>query len=171
MKEIIFEKIKARIVARVPEIKTFGLFNNQFNTEKQVNAFTYPAMFVEFGSIDWKTQQRRIQVGNCKIMFHVGVETLKTDSFANRIDKPSTDLEILLLLKKIHTAIQGFDDELFTPLARVDEQQNTDHDGVLSWIVSYSSQLSDDGAEIITSKPLVVKNPPIDLVVDPILIL
>lgn len=168
MKKYTFEKIKERLIAKVPELKTIGLFNNQFEKESENNPIGFPALFVEFDSIDWRSQQRGIQIGLSVIRFHIGVETYKTNFSGEQIWEPN-DLEFLELVEKIHVAIHGFDDVNFTPLLRVAESQNTDHDNVIVWDVVYQSQITDTGAETRFSKPLIEVDPDdIELIVSSI---
>jgi len=166
MKKDLFNDIKSRIADRVPEIKTFGLFNNQFNNEKNVNAFQFPCVFLEFGNIGWLSQSKGIQQGETLIRLHIGFETYKTDNNSNRIDQSNSEIGFLDLVSKIHVAINGFDGEYFNPLLRVSEQQNTDHDNVLVWVAEYRTMITDDGAETRYSKPLVKLDPPIDVNID-----
>jgi hypothetical protein len=134
------------LIARVPEIKTIDLFNNQFERESKNNPVKFPCCFIEFENFDWKSQSGGIQIGNLVVKFHIGFETYKTNNSSGRPDE-SNDIDFLDLIEKIHTSINMFNTENFNPLLRVTEQQNTDHDNVLTWVVSYSTMITDDGAE------------------------
>lgn len=154
MKKLLFEEIKNRLIDRVPELKTIGLFNNQFSTEKKINPFVYPAAFIEFESFDWKQQGRGIQIGNAAVKIHVGFETYKTNISSTIPAFPEDDL-FFDLIAKIHVALNGFDNECFTPLIRMNEQQDADHDNVLVWATTYGTQITDDGAETRFAKPMI----------------
>lgn len=154
MKQIFFEKVKQRLIDRVPEIKSIDLFNGQIENEKKENPIQFPACFIEFQSIDWTSKGRGIQQGIAAVKFYIAIETYKT-GITGSATAALSDTSILELITKIHVALNGFDDELFTPLARSSEQQDIGHDNVLVWGVVYMTQLTDDGAETRYSKPLV----------------
>jgi len=154
MKKELFEAIKARLVARVPAIKTIALFNDQFNNEQKNNPFKYPVCLIEFDSFDWKSQSRGIQVGTLNVRFHLGVETYKTNLSSGRTDQPN-DLEFFDLIAAVHVAVNMFDAYFFTPLLRVSETQDTNHDNILVWVAEYKTQITDDNAEKIQAKQLV----------------
>lgn len=161
MKRYFFEQIKQRIIERVPEVKTIGLFNNQISKSAENNPIGFPAVFVEFETIDWQSQQRGIQVGPANVKFYIAVETYKTNLSGEKISE-SNDLDFLDLVAKIHVGINGFDNEKFGPLLRVSENQDSDHDNVLVWETVYKTQFVDDGAETRYSKPLIEYDPTTD---------
>lgn len=156
MKKSFIAAIKARIVARNTSIKTFELFNNQLDPAnmKKENPVKYPAVFIEFESIDWKQQGRGIQIGNARVKFHVADETYSTNISSSNIAE-SNDVDFLDLIAGLHVSLNGFDGETFTPLSRVSEIQDVNHDQIRVWQTVYSTQFTDDGAETRVAKPLI----------------
>lgn len=104
-----FEYIKARINARVPEIKTVRMFNNQFVNSNERNdrkdgttgsrfgyrtekAFPYPACFVEFIVNETNNLPVGIKDYILTVRFRFGVESYKFDrldtfDFADTFDQ------------------------------------------------------------------------------------
>lgn len=130
----LFNDLKAKIALEVPEIKTFRLFNNQFDKEGTEKAFAYPAVMVEFLTLDYITKNEGLQEANTMLMFHLGFSSLKTE-----------DEEIFTLAEKLHEALQGFYNEcIFSPLDRKRELQDVDHDAVIVWQIEYATLLVDN---------------------------
>lgn len=132
----IFDALQARIKDEVPEIKTFKLFNNQFAKEPTEKAFGFPALMVEFSDLVYTSKSESLQEADTNIVFHLGFATLKTE-----------DRDVFLLAEKVNQSLQGFFGlDLFSPLNRTREQQDTDHDGVIVWRSEYTTLLTDNSA-------------------------
>jgi hypothetical protein len=54
---------------KIPEVKTFRLFNNQFEKEAVEKAFSWPAVFVEFSSMEYITKSEGLQEADAVILF------------------------------------------------------------------------------------------------------
>ena len=143
VKKAVFESIRDHLAANVKDdngkviLGLVALFNNQFDNEDRENAFPYPNVFIEFGTIDWIKKSRNIQQGEVTFTIHCGFESYVTNSIEN-------DAAIFDILERIHKALQGFSDgECFNPLDRVTERQDTDHDNVVVWEMDYTTILLD----------------------------
>lgn len=161
IKEFYIE-LQDRIKAKVPEIKTFGLWANQYSNEEKRNPIAYPAVFVEFASNEWESQQTGIQASLTQIVLHIGVEVYTNNIDSYRIDS-NMNLDFLDLVAKLHLHLHGFSGDFFNPLLRVSEQQYSEDSNLLVWEVTYSTRITDDKAEKRYSKPLVLKTTPNDL--------
>jgi hypothetical protein len=132
----LFDALGARIKAEVPKIKTFRLFNNQFAKEGVEKAFAFPALMVEFVDLNYTAKSESLQEADTNIILHLGFASLKTE-----------DRAVFELVQEVHQAVQAFYGlDLFSPLNRTRDQQDTDHDGVIVWQTTYTTLLSDNSA-------------------------
>jgi hypothetical protein len=128
--------VKQALEDNAPSVKTVRLFNNQFQKIEQEKPFPFPAVMVHFLELDYSTRGDSSQDGETIVRLHIGYDSIKDE-----------DLEIFDLLDEIHGAIQGLTvGELFTPLDRVFEEQDIDHDVISVWSVDYSFKLRDTEA-------------------------
>ena len=138
----------------VTEIKTKGIFNNQFDREEEEMAKAYPCCFIEFANIGWtQTQQRPISKVNVQkqqraddfiITIHIGFEDLQ-DETANFID-------IDPIIQKVYLALQDLTGEYYSVLNRVAERQDTDHNNVIVWQMDFETMLEEVGEEADLTK-------------------
>lgn len=147
----LFDALKERINTEIPEIKTFRLFNNQFNKEAVEKASFWPALMVEFVEAPYTSKSESRQEADLSIVFHLGFASLKTE-----------DRYIFELAQKVHQSIQGFAVEgLISPFNRKRERQDTDHDNVIVWQIEYVTLLTDNSAN--RKRRLVLVETPIEL--------
>lgn len=119
-----------------PSVKHVGLFNNQFVKIEQEKPFGFPAVFVQFLELDYFTRGDSSQDAETIARLHIGYDSLETD-----------DLKIFDLIDEIHGVLNGVTvNSLFTPLERVREEQDVDHDVISVWLADYSFKLRDNSA-------------------------
>ena len=138
----------------LPQVKTFRLFNNQFTSEEMESSLNYPAVFMEFETIDYRSITGGSQNIDFQINFHVGFASLETE-----------DLKILDLLDEIYKSIQGF-----CGLQRSSEQQDVNVDNVAVWNQIYTTTIVDDAANIDQNRKRVlvpILETTTELVIDP----
>lgn len=115
-------------------VKHCLLFNSQFDEMDNENTFPFPCAFIEFTNLDWLTKSEGYQEADTTIRIHLGFESLKTE-----------ELDILDLNEDVHAALQRLEvKDLFTPLDRSFEGQDTNHDNVIVWLMDYETLLSDN---------------------------
>lgn len=135
-KSALLAALTALFADKIKEVKTFRLFNNQFEREDREKAFIYPAVFVEFVNIDYLSKSESRQEGDLGLRFHIGIKSLKTE-----------DPYILELAEIVNFWLQGFGiADLITSLDRKRERQDTDHAGVIVWQTEYRTQITDNSA-------------------------
>lgn len=129
--------IKSALGADAPSVKHVGVFNNQFNRISEEKPFGFPAVFVQFLELDYLSRGDDSQDAATVARLHIGYDSLETD-----------DLKIFDLIDEIHIAIQGLSvNSLFTPLDRVHEEQDIDHDVISVWLSDYAFKLRDNAGE------------------------
>jgi hypothetical protein len=114
-------------------VKTSRLYNSQFDNEGQEATYTLPVAFIEFAELVYTSNAEGVQEIAARIRIHVGASSLKTE-----------DLGVLDLLETVHASLQGFSavpDS--TPLDRVFEGQDVNHDNVTVWVMDYTTRLTD----------------------------
>ena len=136
LKKDLYNDIKAAVLS-IESVKTFRLWNNQFDSEKKEDAFEYDAVFLEYENIDYLPTTQGSQKGDVLITLHVGIASLKTE-----------EPRIFDLLDEILIKLT----DLKLGLTRVREKQDVDHDGVQAWDQSYRTELLDDTANIPTRR-------------------
>lgn len=133
-------------------IQTVGLWNNQLDTEKKEFPFNFPVCFIEFVPIRWNiSHQRPSRVGSqgdiqkqqngeqSTITIHIG--------FAEFGDAKDILETLDPVIDAVYFAIQGKDGDLFTPLLRSEERQDTDHDRVIDWQMDFTTSFSQLGEQ------------------------
>lgn len=140
LKKNLYLAIKEHLKTNVPKVKTFRLYNNQFESEELEDAFKYPAVFLEFENIEFRPTTANNENTDLTLNFRVGFPSLKTE-----------DLEVFDLLNEIYLALQGF-----YGFIRIREIQETAGDNVSVWQQIYRTTLIDDVADITTNRKKVV---------------
>lgn len=143
----------ATALGTVTEIKTIGIFNNQYETEAEEKAKAYPCCFVEFAGIEWvQTQQQPIkkvnvqkqQKANAVITIHIGFEDLQ--------DETANFTAIDPIIQKVYLALQDLTGDYYSVLNRIAERQDSDHDNVIVWQMDFSTMLEEVGEEADLTK-------------------
>jgi hypothetical protein len=152
-KLLLFDALKEHITAKVPEIKTFRLYNNQFEKEGVEKAFAFPAVFVEFSTLEYVTKSESLQEADTVVRFHLGFASLKTE-----------DRDIFILAGKLNFQLQNFSiANLITAFDRKREEQDSNHDAVIVWKMEYNTLLTDNTANRKNKLRLVVGVPDLDV--------
>ncbi len=154
----LYNGIVTRLQAKVPELKTIKLFNDQFNhSNSDVNenndeqAFLYPCCFLEFTEIEYTTATSLLQSFTGILRLHIGFESYKNE-----------ELDMFALKQKIYKALQGFqvsDVNIFGKLTRLRETTDTEHNNIYIYIQEY--QISGKDADFSTEDEKVEVTPPI----------
>ena len=145
-KKDIFLSIRKQVLDQVKEINHMLLFNNQFDRDNEEEAFSYPNCFFEYVQLIWNGNIKQTQTGETQIKLHLGFERYETES-----------LTIFDTIQKVYLALQGFSDtNLFTGLQRIEEEQDTDHDQVIVWTITFSTQITDCEANPDATKQQII---------------
>lgn len=112
-------------------LKSVALFNNQFNNEATEKAFDYPAIFIEFSTMQYRTEGFGIQKNDIEFTLHIGNKKFRND------------IEFLDFTQSVYLALQGFQGEYFTAISRIFEEQDSDHDSVLVWQMTFACTITD----------------------------
>lgn len=127
MRKELFNAIKSKLASDVPEVKHIDLWNRNIEFIDQEDVWERPAVFVEFGKIEWSPFQGGCQRGKGIITIH-----LVTD-WADGGHDAAFDL-----FHKVHTALDGLSGEDFNGMALMETNTNHNHEEILESIDSYA---------------------------------
>lgn len=149
VKLTLYNAIKTKVLAMTDSgsnkiVNTFGHWNNQFDRINEEKQFLFPAVYLEFSSISWKTdvkvdnknhtQQAR---GVCNLTIHVGVENKKDEDDSFPLD--------IAIIDSIYDQLNGLQGVQFTPLKRISESDDTNHNNIRHWLVVYETEIHEKG--------------------------
>lgn len=149
----LYNAIKTKVLAMLDDqetpatiVKTFGHWNNQFDRINEEIQFLFPSVFIEFQSIDWKTDvgvdqknQTQQQRGDCNVILHIGCE--------NKKDESDSFPEDIAIIDSIHDQLNGLQGTQFTPLKRISENDDTNKNNIRHWQIAYNTRLHEKGYE------------------------
>ena len=127
MRKELYNAIKSKLASDVSEVKHIDLWNQNIEFIDQEDVWERPAVFVEFGKIEWSPFQGGCQRGKGIITIH-----LVTD-WADGGHDAAFDL-----CHKVHTALDGLSGEDFNGMALLETYTNHNHEEILESIDSYA---------------------------------
>lgn len=119
-------------------IKHIGLWNRQVEFIEEETPFLMPAIFIEFGKIDWRSQTGGLQDANLTIGLHV-----LTNAVPEGYDGEIFHLD---LLDKINYCLHGFNSGSMGTLTRVTSIPCHDHEEILDNTEIFKCLVQDDTA-------------------------
>lgn len=122
-----------------PLLKWFDLFNNQFE-RLEVNdtmPFLFPAIFFEFGGIEWisKSKGSKLQEGNAVFRVHVGLESYG-ESYDTSYDQ-TQQLENLDYMDYVFQALHLKAGTYFDKLKRSNDQTASDFNNIIVHTIDF----------------------------------
>lgn len=140
MELTLYRAIKTELQSEIPEIKTVGLYNNQFmhllrdNTKQ--NPFLFPACFIQMKPYNFKDLSGGVQEFEMDLTTHLGFES-HTDQ----------DEEILEIKQRLYLVLQRFQSEYFARLSRTNEQPDFDFGNFQVYKTTYHTRGLDYGKD------------------------
>lgn len=168
----IYNDIVARLIAKVPELKTIGKWNNQFENTGKEEAFKYPACFISYSSLQWDAaknitaganQLQAQQMGNSIITIYLGFEQYVDETDSWPLIEP--------IIHKVWQYLQGYakaGQQYYGPFMRIEEREDSSHDSVIIWAMDFTCQVSEltSIGDLVDAAPVtLVLNK--DLIIDP----
>jgi len=146
----IYSQIKTQLET-VVGIGYVGKWNNQLENDSRERQFTYPCVLIEFGSVEWlNTDQKPSlgntgyqQKGNVEVTIHTLFKSLdnSTDTFSDHVDFCKLIWDSLTNFKATLVNVNSEPIGGFTPLQRVRDIDDSNHDTVRDWQTVYSSMI------------------------------
>jgi hypothetical protein len=124
----IVEKLKEITVDEIAVIKHFDMWSNNLAYTPESEAFYTPAVFIEFGDIEWRHQGRGVRDAAVTIILHV--VTHRNAPSSHELPYEARALEFFDLLRKINVCLyrHAKAGELFGHDALTAVASKTDHD-------------------------------------------
>lgn len=69
MRKELFNAIKAKLASDVPEVQHIDLWNHNVEFVEQEEGWARPAVFVEFGKIEWSPFKAAVSVARDLLLF------------------------------------------------------------------------------------------------------
>ncbi len=139
-------------MAGLSSIKHYGYFNNQIGLEQEKleKPFEFPAVFLQFESIEYEQNQQMQQIvypyqntqkqqkpAPCTVIIHVCF---------SQLEKASDSFEIIdPIVHRVYLALQNMQGDLYQSLYRISETSDVDFNMVSDWQITFSTALSEDG--------------------------
>ena len=141
----LYQLVKAAVMA-IPEVETFGHFNNQFDTEEEECPFNNPAVFFEFADLPWQpsqlrafnaagTQQQKSE--SCQFTLHIG--------YWSHEDEDDKFSGLLALVGKIYEAVTMVESPNINPIQRLNDEDDNAHREPIVWKTTFSTMLTEPG--------------------------
>lgn len=142
-KLVLYNAIKDSIEG-LATIKHIAKWNNQTNNEPREYAFNFPAVFIGFSDIQWTSQgttpynvniANYQQKGNITVTLYCAFDELRDETPSFELYEP--------VLNAIWGKVQGLSGDLFTPLMRVAEREDANHDQVIVWEMDFTTSITE----------------------------
>lgn len=142
---VVFNELKQRLKT-IQGIKHVALWNNQFEREREENAFLFPCCFIEFNNSNFKDLLNGVQQFDSIVTIHLGFESYKDeDTFILQLKQD--------VYKAVHTVTCGVS---ATKLLRTEERQNFDHDNIQDYQIDFKTTIKDADASTIGTQSATV---------------
>lgn len=126
-KKIIYNEIRTQVLDN-STVKHFKLWNSQIDKLDDENAFNFPAVFLEFSDMTFVNRAAGIQEIEGVVTLYIVQEELRRENNDN-----------LDFIDTIALALNGFQtDTILSPLKRIAERQDSDHDQLIVWEQDYN---------------------------------
>lgn len=119
----LYNALETRIREQVPEVKHIELWNRNVEFVEQDTAWDLPAVFVEFGRIDWRLFTDKSYRGSGRLLLHIVTEWTGEEPFS--------------LTDKVVSAIDGLDGETFDNVSLLSTYTNHDHEELVESIEEF----------------------------------
>ena len=137
MKKSLYTDVKTRIETNCPnDILHVDLWNNQLSNEAKEKAFNYPAAFIEFSSLIYRSENSGVQKLDYEMTIHC--------VFSQLVDS----IDLLDVVQKVVAELHGWAPTDSTTLNRLEEIPDTDHDRVIDWQIVFKGTITDDSTHI-----------------------
>lgn len=122
----------------------FDLWNQQVEFIEEETPFASPAVFVEFGRMDWHTMGQRAQ--RCKLTVRLHIVTEWHSGTADYSPTEEASLEFLELTDNVVAAMQNFATPYMNSWMRTATITNHNHDRYVDNVEEYTCELVDTSA-------------------------
>lgn len=105
MNQSIYNLVQKVITDKLPQVKYFGLYRNQFNKNTTDREINYPAVLLQIQPVNFNQQLNWNQDAVCNIVLHIGMEIVNNLEKGDKMIDKSVDL--LELVDDINEVFDG----------------------------------------------------------------
>jgi len=133
MKDL-YQNIKTFVQTNIPDIIHVNIWNEQITNIQDEVQFLRPALFIEFGIVEWNQVNKGKKTGTVPVILHLVTDCYDTDADDQDM---MTSLELLDDVESIFdgSAVSGC-----TPFTSTTTQTDHNHGNLIENILSYSTQ-------------------------------
>ena len=130
----LYTNIKAFIKQQLPQVVHVNIWNNQLANLQDEPQFLRPAVFVEFGIVEWTKTNKSNKTGTIPVTLHIVNDCYDTD--ADDIDMMNS----LELLNEVEEVFDGATLQACTPFINTSTQPDHDHGNLIENITTYTTE-------------------------------
>ena len=129
-------------------IKTFGHFNNQFNTEAEEQPFNNPAVFFQFTEMPWQpSQHSSFNAQGTQQQESESLQFTLHISYWSHNPEEDKFLSLLDVVDKVYRALANIESDTINPLQRINDEDDPDHTEPMVWQTTFSTMVVEKGIE------------------------
>lgn len=129
----------------LPSVQWIDKYNSQTLKPVLDPSISYPAIFIGFSTFKWSPSTYKVQKGTGVIRVHTVFENTGDSHLGSATQNQA--LAFFEFNEAVFKALEGVSATGFSPLSRVMEKEDFDHDHYIVTIADYQTQLLDDSAD------------------------
>lgn len=141
MRKQIFKAICDRLAEKVPEVALIDLWNDNVNTLNGGTAFPFPAVFVEFETIEWRQQGNSARMGDIAVRLHIVTRAMTTNG--SKDSRMEEALAYFDIIDRINAAMQRLSGENFASFMLTTSATNHNHAELIESVERYVTRAQD----------------------------
>ncbi|HJC17129.1 MAG TPA: hypothetical protein H9937_04085 [Candidatus Alistipes stercorigallinarum] len=141
MRKQIFKAICDRLAEKVPEVAFIDLWNDNVNTLNGGTAFPFPAVFVEFETIEWRQQGNSARMGDIAVRLHIVTRAMTTNG--SKDSRMEEALAYFDIIDRINAAMQRLSGENFASFMLTTSATNHNHAELIESVERYVTRAQD----------------------------
>ncbi|MBS1641562.1 MAG: hypothetical protein JSR11_03705 [Bacteroidetes bacterium] len=145
----LFKSIANRL-SNIEELRWIDLEVGQLEIPLESYPVQFPCALIDFPVIDAQQELERNQQLLTTIQIRIGIDLYEDLHMVDGNATPDREaaLERLQILTKVHKCLQGYEEDYFTPLVRMNVQTERRDDGIKVFSILYGTVAKDDSAAV-----------------------
>ena len=141
MRKQIFKAICDRLAEKTPDVAFIDLWNDNVNALNGGTAFPFPAVFVEFETIEWRQQGNSARMGDVAVRLHTVTRTVATNG--SKDSRMEEALAYFDLIDRINAAMERLGGENFASFMLTTSATNHNHAELIESVERYVTRAQD----------------------------
>lgn len=162
IKKTLFLALQKRLKANIATLNWVDKNMGQLNNLEQYHVFPMPAILIEFGRTEWEGLGEGLQQGVSIVRFQLIYENYYDSDSENESEEISKALAFFDFVEEVNAVLHGFEGDGWSPLIRIGEDEDNDHQNFVNTIVEYQTLLQDkSGQKVYKEVPVDVEAIPV----------